>query len=110
MLIKKLLLLTLKAETAVYVFSNNKADALLQATETDIFSKIQAKGFVKTIGMHTKDPDVVAPEAAWVGRFASAIIGSNTWIHKSLTSLVPEHLLVLRCLFLNLRMLTSIRK
>jgi len=80
----------IEAETAVYVFSNNKADALLQATETDIFSKIQAKGFVKSIGMHTKDPDVVAPEAAWVGRFASAIIGSNTWIHKSLTSLVPE--------------------
>ena len=80
----------IEAETAVYVFSNNKADALLQATKTDIFSKIQAKGFVKSIGMHTKDPDVVAPEAAWVGRFASAIIGSNTWIHKSLTSLVPE--------------------
>lgn len=80
----------IEAETAVYVFSNNKADALLQATETDIFSKIQAKGFVKSIGMHTKDVDVVAPEAAWVGRFASAIIGSNTWIHKSLTSLVPE--------------------
>ena len=80
----------IEAETAVYVFSNNKADALLQATKTDIFSKIQAKGFVKSIGMHTKDVDVVAPEAAWVGRFASAIIGSNTWIHKSLTSLVPE--------------------
>lgn len=80
----------IEAETAVYVFSNNKADALLQATKTDIFSKIQAKGFVKSIGMHTKDPAVVAPEAAWVGRFASAIIGSNTWIHKSLTSLVPE--------------------
>ena len=80
----------IEAETAVYVFSNNKADALLQATKTDIFSKIQAKGFVKSIGMHTKDPVVVAPEAAWVGRFASAIIGSNTWIHKSLTSLVPE--------------------
>ena len=80
----------IEAETAVYVFSNNKADALLQATKTDIFSKIQAKGFVKSIGMHTKDPNVVAPEAAWVGRFASAVIGSNTWIHKSLTSLVPE--------------------
>ena len=80
----------IEAETAVYVFSNNKSDALLQATETDIFSKIQAKGFVKSIGMHTKDETVVAPEAAWVGRFASAIIGSNTWIHKSLTSLVPE--------------------
>lgn len=80
----------IEAETAVYVFSNNKADALLQATETDIFSKIQAKGFVKSIGMHTKDATVVAPEAAWVGRFASAIIGSNTWIHKSLTSLAPE--------------------
>ena len=80
----------IEAETAVYVFSNNEADALLQATKTDIFSKIQAKGFVKSIGMHTKDPNVVAPEAAWVGRFASAIIGSNTWIHKSLTSLVPE--------------------
>ena len=80
----------IEAETAVYVFSNNKADALLQATKTDIFSKIQAKGFVKSIGMHTKDTGVVAPEAAWVGRFASAIIGSNTWIHKSLTSLAPE--------------------
>lgn len=80
----------IETQTAVYVFSNNKADALLSATKTDIFSKLQAKKFVKSIGMHTKDATVVAPEAAWVGRFASAIIGSNTWIHKSLTSLAPE--------------------
>src|SRR5699024_9883369 len=29
-------------------------------------------------------------EAAWVGRFSTAVIGSNTWIHKALTTLVPE--------------------
>ena len=80
----------IESQTAVYVFSNNKADALLSETKTDIFSKLQDKKFVKSIGMHTKDETVVAPEAAWVGRFASAIIGSNTWIHKSLTSLAPE--------------------
>ena len=80
----------IESQTAVYVFSNSKADALLSETKTDIFSKLQDKKFVKSIGMHTKDATVVAPEAAWVGRFASATIGSNTWIHKALATLTPE--------------------
>ena len=42
------------------------------------------------MGIHVKDAEVVAPEAAWVGKFASAVIGSNIWIHKALSTLIPE--------------------
>lgn len=80
----------IETQTAVYVFSDSNTNTLLAANETDIFSVLKAKTLVKSFGMHTKDETVVAPEAAWVGRFASAIIGSNTWIHKALATLTPE--------------------
>lgn len=80
----------IETQTAVYVFSDSNASNLLAETDTDIFSKIQAKSLVQSIGMHIKGADVKAPEAAWVGRFASATIGSNTWIHKALATLSPE--------------------
>ena len=80
----------IETQTAVYVFSDSNTDTLLSNNETDIFSVLKAKTLVKSFGMHTKDDAVVAPEAAWVGRFASATIGSNTWIHKALTTLTPE--------------------
>lgn len=80
----------IETQDAVYVYSDSNAATLSSETATDIFSKIQAKTLVHSIGMHTKDTEAVAPEAAWVGRFASAIIGSNVWIHKSLATLAPE--------------------
>lgn len=80
----------IETQTAMYVFSDNKPATLLSATEDDIFSKLKAKTLVQSLGLVVKDTSVVAPEAAWVGRFASAIIGSNTWIHKALTTLVPD--------------------
>lgn len=80
----------IETQTAVYVFSDSNTNTLLAANETDIFSVLKAKTLVKSFGMHTKDSTVLAPEAAWVGRFASAIIGSNTWIHKALSTLTPE--------------------
>lgn len=80
----------IETQTAMYVFSDSKPATLLAATTTDIFSKLQDKTLVQSMGLVVKDDTVVAPEAAWVGRFASAIIGSNTWIHKALTTLVPE--------------------
>ncbi len=79
----------IETQPLVYVFSDSTAANLTDAA-TDVFSKIKEKGLMHSFGMHTKDTEVVAPEAAWVGRFASAIIGSNTWIHKSLSSIVPE--------------------
>ena len=80
----------IETQTAVYVFSDSNTNTLLAANETDIFSVLKAKTLVKSFGLHTKDSTVLAPEAAWVGRFASAIIGSNTWIHKALSTLTPE--------------------
>lgn len=80
----------IESQTAVYIFSDSSVGNLSPSTDTDIFSKIKAKSLVQSIGMHVKDTDVKAPEAAWVGRFASATIGSNTWIHKALTTLAPE--------------------
>ena len=80
----------IETQTAAYVFSDSNTNTLLAENETDIFSKLKAKTLVKSFGMYTKDDTVVAPEAAWVGRFASATIGSNTWIHKALATLTPE--------------------
>lgn len=80
----------IETQTLVYVFSDSNTNTLLSANETDIFSVLKAKTLVHSFGLHTKDSTVIAPEAAWVGRFASATIGSNTWIHKALSTLTPE--------------------
>ena len=80
----------IETQEAVYVLSDNKPATLLAETDNDIFTQIAAKSLVHTFGMVTKDATVIAPEAGWVGRFASAIIGSNTWIHKSIATLAAE--------------------
>lgn len=80
----------IETQTAMYIFSDSNPNTLLPSDATDLASKLLAKGLVQSTGMYVKDASVVAPEAAWVGRFASAIIGSNTWIHKALSTLVPE--------------------
>jgi len=80
----------IETQTAAYVYSDSNANSLVSTDATDLSSILQAKGLVKSFGMFVKDSTVLAPEAAWVGRFASAVIGSNTWIHKSLSSLTPE--------------------
>lgn len=80
----------IETQTASYIFKDSNPLTLSASDETDLFSKLQAKTLVQTFGLHVKDTEVVAPEAAWVGRFASAVIGSNIWIHKALTTLTPE--------------------
>lgn len=81
----------IETQTAVYILSDS-SDAAKTIATTDIFSKIQAKGLQKTFGMYEPDVTVIAPEAGWVGRFASAVIGSNAWIHKAITTLIPAKL------------------
>ena len=80
----------IETQSAVYVFTDrNVATLTFTESNTDILSKLKAKGLQHTIAMYRKD-STVAPEAAWVGRFASAIIGSNTWIHSALATLSAE--------------------
>ena len=78
----------IETQTAVYALTDRNV-ATLTTESTDILSKLKAKGLQHTIAMYRKD-SAVAPEAAWVGRFASAIIGSNTWIHSALATLSAE--------------------
>lgn len=80
----------IETQTATYTFKDSNPLTLVADDETDIFSKLKAKTLVQSFGLHVKDDEVVAPEAAWVGKFASAVIGSNIWIHKALTTLTPE--------------------
>lgn len=80
----------IETQTAIYAFSDSNILTLTPDDKTDVFSRISEDSLVQSIGIYTKDPDVIAPEAAWVGRFSTAVIGSNTWIHKALTTLVPE--------------------
>ena len=69
----------IETQTAIHVLTDRNSDTLNIESTTDLPSKLKAKGLQHTIAMYRKD-SAVAPEAAWVGRFASAIIGSNTWI------------------------------
>lgn len=80
----------IETQTATYIFSDSNPMTLSASDNTDIFSKLKSKTLVQSFGLHVKDVNVVAPEAAWVGKFGSAIIGSNIWIHKALTTLSPE--------------------
>lgn len=80
----------IETQTAMYVYSSSDIKALDSAGTTDIFSKLKALNLMHSFGMFVRDTKVVSPESAWVGRFASAVIGSNTWIHKALTTLVAE--------------------
>lgn len=80
----------IETQTAMYVYSSNNVKALDSADTTDIFSRLKALNLMHSFGMFVRDTTVVSPESAWVGRFASAVIGSNTWIHKALTTLVAE--------------------
>ena len=79
----------IETQTAVYVLTDRNVATLTAESTTDILSKLKAKGLQHTIAMYRKD-SAVAHEAAWVGRFASAIIGSNTWIHSALATLSAE--------------------
>ena len=81
----------IETQTAMYVYSSSDIKALDSADTTDIFSKLKALNLMHSLGMFVRDTTVVSPESAWVGRFASAVIGSNTWIHKALTTLVAEN-------------------
>lgn len=80
----------IETQTAIYAFSDSNELTLSSDDQTGVFSRISEDSLVQSIGIFTKDPDAIAPEAAWVGRFSTAVIGSNTWIHKALTTLVPE--------------------
>lgn len=80
----------IETQTAVYVFSDHNTATITSAT-TDIFSTMKAQSLMRSIGIYVKDTAVVAAEAALVGKFAVDVIGSNLWLHKTLTTLTPEN-------------------
>lgn len=80
----------IETQTAMYVFSDHNAATITKAT-TDIFSTMKEKSLMRSIGIHVKDAAVVAAEAALVGKFAIDVIGSNLWLHKTLTTLSAEN-------------------
>ncbi|QXM18456.1 structural protein [Acinetobacter phage Phab24] len=80
----------IETQTAIYVFSDHNTAAITSAT-TDIFSVLKEQSLMQSIGIYVKDTAVVAAEAALVGKFAVDIIGSNLWLHKTLTTLTPEN-------------------
>lgn len=75
----------------LYVYSDSNESTLDKTKTTDLGSKLKALNLDKSVGMYVKDSTIVSPESAWVGRFASAVIGSNLWIHKTLKGLVAEN-------------------
>lgn len=80
----------IETQTAIYVFSDHNAATITNAT-TDIFSTMKEQSLMRSIGIYVKDTAVVAAEAALVGKFAVDVIGSNLWLHKTLTTLSAEN-------------------
>lgn len=80
----------IETQTAIYVFSDHNTATITNAT-TDIFSTMKEQSLMRSIGIHVKDAAVVAAEAALVGKFAVDVIGSNLWLHKTLTTLSAEN-------------------
>ena len=80
----------IETQTAIYVFSDHNTATITSAT-TDIFSVLKERSLMQSIGIYVKDTAVVAAEAALVGKFAVDIIGSNLWLHKTLSTLTPEN-------------------
>ena len=80
----------IETQTAMYVFSDHNTATITNAT-TDIFSTMKKKSLMRSIGIYVKDAAVVAAEAALVGKFAVDVIGSNLWLHKTLTTLSAEN-------------------
>lgn len=80
----------IETQTAIYVFSDHNTATITNAT-TDIFSTMKEQSLMRSIGIHVKDVAVVAAEAALVGKFVVDVIGSNLWLHKTLTTLSAEN-------------------
>lgn len=78
-----------ETQTMMYVFSDSNAATRTTAT-TDIFSVLGEAKYTQSFGIHYKDATFIAPEAAWVGRHASAVIGSNLWIYKTIVGLTAQ--------------------
>lgn len=78
-----------ETQTMFYLFSDHNP-ATLTSANTDIFSVLSEGHYTKSAGLHIKDNTVKAAEAAWAGRHASAVIGSNLWIYKTLVGLTAE--------------------
>lgn len=78
-----------ETQIMMYVFSDSNEATRTTAT-TDIFSVLSEAKYTQTFGIHYKDATRVAPEAGWVGRHASAVIGSNLWIYKTIVGLTAQ--------------------
>lgn len=78
-----------ETQTMAYVFSDTNPDTRTTAT-TDIFSVLGEAKYTQSFGLHYKDTTKVAPEAGWAGRHASAVIGSNLWIYKTIVGLTAQ--------------------
>ena len=81
----------IETQDLIYVTSTSNAATLTSAT-TDLASVLSEAGYNHTIVLFYKDSAVVAPEAAYVGRHAPAVIGSNLWGYKTLVGLTANAL------------------
>lgn len=79
----------IETQTLYYWFSDSNSATRTNAT-TDIFSKLKAKGLHKSAGIHTKQTTEKAIEAGWIGYFSTKVIGSTSYIHKAVATLVPD--------------------
>lgn len=73
----------IEAQKKIFATSSQSADIKTTGT-TDLFSQLQALGYMRTFGIWSATADSQFPEAAWVGYQLQEQPGSNTWAYKGL--------------------------
>lgn len=81
----------IETQDLIYITSSSDVATVTTAT-TDLASKLSEKGLNHTLVLYYDDANVVAPEAAYAGRHASATIGSNLWGYKTIVGLTANKL------------------
>lgn len=79
----------IETRTAFYIYSDSNP-ATITSSENCLPFQLKERGLLKSAFLYTKKTDLVAPEAAWAGRFAADSLGSNVWVYKTLVGLEAE--------------------
>lgn len=58
----------------------------------ELIERLKELGYTRTMVLFNENTTNTVPEAGWIGRFGSEPAGSNTWVMKPITGLLPSEL------------------
>lgn len=74
-----------------FVYDTTTVDSYNSSVTTDIFSKLKAKGYDRSLGLFHKNPGDYAA-AAWLGEFLPYDPGSSTYAYRTLKGVPADNL------------------